>query len=194
MELIGYARVSTSDQNLDSQLNQLTLAGCRKLFMDIGTGKKFGHPQLMQALEYMREGDILVVSDIDRVGRGPLDLLKFIEDLGKRKIEFKSLSQPIDTTTPIGKLLYTIRAAFAELEANLISERTKRGLENARARGRIGGRPTVVNDQLLMTAKIMIDQQKLSFRQVAEYLGVSRSTIFVHLKKYTENNAKIVTT
>lgn len=181
MELIGYARVSTPDQNLDPQFNKLTEAGCRKLFMDVGTGKNFERKQLNEALGYMRDGDVLVVTDIDRIGRNTLELLKFIKDLEERNINFKSLNQPIDTTTSTGKLLCTIYAAFAELEANLISERTKRGLENARARGRFGGRPMVVTDKMLTTAKIMYHDQRLSMREVAQFLGVSKSSIFKHL-------------
>lgn len=182
MAMIGYARVSTSEQNTDSQCAELTKAGCGTIFIDEETGTKFTGTELEKALIYLREGDVLVVTDIDRLRRNTFGFLRFIDQLEKRGVKFKSLYQnTIDTTTPNGKFMSIMYAAFAELEASLISQKTKRGLREARARGRFGGRPQIFTDKMLTTAKIMYNDQRLSMADVAEFLGVSKSTIFKYL-------------
>lgn len=182
MDYIGYARVSTEHQNTDSQCDMLQKAGCRKIFIDIETGKKFVGKELESALDYLRPGDVLVVTAIDRLRRNTLGFLRFIDELDKREIKFKSLTQDnIDTSTTNGKFMLTMYAAFAELEANLISERTKRGLKAARERGRLGGRPKAFTPESLEIAKILRTERNLTHREIGEYLGIPRSTVHKHL-------------
>jgi DNA invertase Pin-like site-specific DNA recombinase len=139
--LVGYARVSTVEQNLDLQLDALTQAKCEKIFKDMKSGAKAERPGLSQALAYMREGDVLTVWKLDRLGRSLRDLIDTINALKERGVGFKSLQDAIDTTTAGGMLIFHIMAALAEFERALIRERTEAGLKAARARGRKGGRP-----------------------------------------------------
>src|SRR5207248_9019601 len=141
--LIGYARVSTHDQTLDLQQDALEKAGCGKIFTDTASGAKAERKGLEEALAYVREGDTLVVWRLDRLGRSLKHLLETITTLNTRKIGFKSLTESIDTTTSNGRLIFNIFASLAEFERDLIRERTKAGLQAARARGRVGGRPKV---------------------------------------------------
>lgn len=182
MDYIGYARVSTEHQNTDSQCDLLQKAGCRKIFIDIETGKKFAGKELESALDYLRPGDVLVVTAIDRLRRNTLGFLRFIDELDKREIKFKSLTQDnIDTSTTNGKFMLTLYAAFAELEANLISERTKRGLRAARERGRLGGRPKAFTPESLDIAKILREQRNFTHREIAAYMNLSKSCVQKYL-------------
>src|SRR6266545_5471384 len=138
---VGYARVSTLEQNLDLQKDALTKAGCERIFTDRISGAKSERPGLTDALEFVREGDVLVVWKLDRLGRSLQQLIETVTGLAARGIEFRSLTEQIDTTTPGGKLIFHIFGSLAEFERDLIRERTKAGLTAARARGRIGGRP-----------------------------------------------------
>src|SRR2546423_716996 len=138
---IGYARVSTTEQNLDLQLDALKKADCVKIFTDTASGAKTARKGLDEALTYVRPGDTLVVWRLDRLGRSLKHLIEVVTDLEKRGIGFKSLTENIDTTTSGGKLIFHIFGALAEFERDIIRERTKAGLEAARARGRKGGRP-----------------------------------------------------
>src|SRR5215211_9501055 len=139
--LIGYARISTQDQTLDLQLDALKAAGCERLFKDIVSGKTTQRPGLDEALLQLRAGDTFIVWRLDRLGRFLPHLIETITSLESQGIGFKSLTEHIDTTSPSGKLIFHIFGALAEFERNLIRERTNAGLEAARARGRIGGRP-----------------------------------------------------
>src|SRR5947209_10319726 len=141
--LIGYARVSTADQTLNLQKDALEKIGCSKIFTDIISGSTTERKGLDEALEYVREGDTLVVWRLDRLGRTLKHLIETITDLNKRNIGFKSITENIDTTTSTGKLIFHIFGSLAEFERDLIRERTKAGLHAARARGRRGGRPKV---------------------------------------------------
>src|SRR6184192_2483038 len=141
---IGYARVSTQDQTLNLQKDALEKLGCNKIFTDTSSGTKAERNGLEEALEYVREGDTLVVWRLDRLGRSLKHLIETISQLDTRKIGFKSLTENIDTTTSGGKLIFHIFGALAEFERNLIRERTNAGLEAARARGRKGGRPKAI--------------------------------------------------
>ena len=141
MPLIGYARCSTVDQNLDLQVDALVKAGCDKIFTEHGSGGDRDRPELARALAWCRRGDVLVAYKIDRVARSVAHLLEVVEDLKRRGIGFKAVNDPIDTTTAAGNLMFQIMAAFAEFERSVIRERTMAGLAAARARGRIGGRP-----------------------------------------------------
>lgn len=182
MEYIGYARVSTAHQHTDSQCDMLQKAGCKKIFIDIETGKKFIGTQLQCALDYVREGDTFVVTDIDRLRRNTFGFHSFIHELKERSVEFKSLNQPsCDTTTANGKFMAGQYALFAELEGSLASERTKRGLKAARERGRLGGRPKAFTPESLEIAKILRTERNLTHREIGEYLGIPRSTVHKHL-------------
>src|ERR671933_242256 len=139
--LVGYARVSTTDQTLDLQHDTLTKAGCTKIFADTASGAQTERKGLTDALSYVRSGDTLVVWKLDRLGRSLKDLITRITELETRKIGFKSLTEQIDTTTSGGKLIFHIFGALAEFERDIIRERTNAGLQAARARGRHGGRP-----------------------------------------------------
>src|SRR2546428_930667 len=145
--LIGYARVSTQDQTIHLQKDALEKIGCTKIFTDTISGAKAGRPGLTEALAYVREGDTLVVWRLDRLGRSLKHLIETITALNNRKIGFKSIQENIDTTTSGGKLIFHIFGALAEFERDIIKERTQAGLQAARARGRLGGRPKALNQK-----------------------------------------------
>src|SRR5664280_2379752 len=139
--LIGYARVSTDDQNADLQKDALKKAGCIKVFTDKASGSLASRPQLDRMLDQLRPGDVVVVWRLDRLGRSLKNLIALVEGLAEREVGFRSLSESIDTTTANGKLFFSLMGALAEFERDLIRERTMAGLAAARARGRVGGRP-----------------------------------------------------
>ena len=186
--LIGYARVSTSDQNLDLQLDALKKAGCTKIFHDTISGAKSERPGLDDALAYLRTGDTLTVWRLDRLGRSLQHLIEVINKLNKEDKEFKSLQESLDTATPTGKLIFHVLGALAEFERSLIRERTKAGLAAARARGRIGGRPRVLNAKKMALARSMLKDKSNSVGDVSQALGVSRATIYNYVKE--DNNPK----
>lgn len=176
--LIGYARISTQDQNLDLQLDALNRAGCDKVFTDTASGSKAARPGLDQAISHVREGDTLVVWKLDRLGRSIRHLIDTIKDLEVRKVGFKSLQEAIDTTTPGGKLVFHVIAALAEFERDLIRERTNAGLSSARARGRKGGRPKSLSDKQLKQARALIKDPSVPIGEICKTLKVSRSTLY----------------
>lgn len=179
---IGYARISTADQNLDLQIEALQKIGCLKIFTDIASGVKSDRPGLEEALNYLREGDTLVVWKLDRLGRSLSHLLQIIESLSQSGIQFKSITDSaIDTTTPSGQLMLSMIAALSEFERNLIRERTKEGLAVAKSRGRKGGRRPVITDQKLKKAKQLIDKG-LTVREAASAIGVGKSSLYEALK------------
>src|ERR671938_488780 len=147
--LVGYARVSTQDQTLDLQLDALKKVGCEKLYTDTASGAKADREGLEEAINYAREGDVLVVWRLDRLGRSLGHLIETITELHRRGVGFRSLTEQIDTTTPSGKLIFHVFGALAEFERDLIRERTQAGLTAARVRGRTGGRPAVMTPQNL---------------------------------------------
>ncbi|MFM1786417.1 MAG: hypothetical protein RL228_367 [Actinomycetota bacterium] len=175
--VIGYSRVSTTDQNPESQSDALRLAGAVHIFSDVFTGTKASRPEFDKALEYLRSGDTLMVTRLDRLGRSAKDLLSIAETLKNRGIELRVIEQNIDTTTAEGRLFFTIISAFAEFEHSLIVSRTKDGLAAARARGRVGGRKPVMNSARSETARAMYADGK-PVSQIAEVLGVSRPTVY----------------
>jgi DNA invertase Pin-like site-specific DNA recombinase len=144
---IGYARVSTDDQNLDLQKDALGRAHVDKSYEDRASGKSLDRPQLAECLRSLRKGDTFIVWRLDRLGRSVKDLVALINELRERGVEFVSLTEAIDTTTPMGSFIFHITAALAELERSIIRERTRAGLASARARGRKGGRPKKLNDR-----------------------------------------------
>lgn len=180
---IGYARVSTRDQNLELQKDALQEAGCDRIHEDYVSGAADERPGLRRALDALRPGDTLVVWRLDRLGRSMKDLVETINELNDEGVGFTSLTEGIDTTTNGGRLVFHIFGALAEFERNLIRERTMAGLEAARARGRKGGRPRKLSRRQLGLAQKMLQDGTQSVSTVADVLGVSRSTLYRHLKK-----------
>ena len=158
--LIGYARVSTVDQKLDLQIDALKKAGCEKICHDKISGAKSERPGLTKVLDISRTGDTLVIWRLDRLGRSLKDLIQIAETLKTRDIGLKSLEEGIDTTTSTGQLMFHLFGALAEFEKNLINERSQAGLEPARSRGRLGGRPKLLNrDQQQLVVKLYNDRE-----------------------------------
>lgn len=181
MGVIGYARVSTIEQNPALQHDALTAAGAVRIFTDYASGATTARPQLSAALDFLRDGDVLAVWRIDRLGRSVADLVSLVGDLEARGVQFRSLTEAIDTTTPGGELVFHIFAALAQMERRLISERTRAGLNAARARGRVGGRPTVMTPQKLAAAQSLRATTEMTLTQIAAQLGISRTTLVTHL-------------
>lgn len=181
--LIGYARVSTPSQNLDLQIRALKEAGCHKIFTDIASGAKAERPGLKDAEMVLREGDALVVWKLDRLGRSIQHLIESINTLKAKGIGFRSLQEAIDTQTSGGKLVFHIFSALAEFERDLIVERTSAGLQAARARGKQGGRPRVLDQSKdLRLLKQMHADASYSIRDICKTLAISRSTFYRYLK------------
>lgn len=179
--LVGYARVSTQDQKADLQTDALQAAGCEKVFTEKASGAQRDRPELKAALDYIRAGDTLVVWKLDRLARSIKQLIETVEDLEKRGIGFKSLTENIDTTTSGGKLIFHIFASLAEFERSIIKERTKAGLDAARARGKKGGRPPALTDRDIQAAKAMLADPNITVEEVAIRLKVAASTLYRHL-------------
>lgn len=179
--LIGYARVSTSEQDLSLQQDALIAAGCEKIFIETASGAQRERPELGKALDYLREGDVLVVWKFDRLARSLKQLIETVEDLDERKIAFKSLTESIDTSNPGGMLVFHIFGALAQFERSLIRERTKAGLEAAKKRGKVGGRPRSLKDEDLDVAKALLSDGKLTVTQIADRLGTSPATLYRYL-------------
>ncbi|MAJ64833.1 MAG: recombinase [Alphaproteobacteria bacterium] len=179
--LIGYARVSTQDQKPELQLDALTATGCEKVFEEKASGAQRDRPQLQAALDYMRDGDTLVVWKLDRLARSIKQLIETVEMLEGRGIGFRSITEAIDTTTSGGRLVFHIFAALAEFERSIIRERTMAGLASARARGRLGGRPAALSNEDLAHARALLADPEITVHQVAKRLGVAPSTLYRHL-------------
>jgi DNA invertase Pin-like site-specific DNA recombinase len=181
--LVGYARVSTQLQDTELQRVALEAAGCGRLFVEKASGAQRDRPELAAALEYMREGDTLIVWKLDRLARSLKQLIETVEALEARRIGFQSLTEKIDTTSPGGKLVFHLFAALAEFERGLIRERTLAGLASARAQGRMGGRPRALDAKGLSAAKAMLQTADLTVAEVARRLNVSPATLYRHLPK-----------
>lgn len=179
--LVGYARVSTQLQDTELQRVALDAAGCGKLFLEKASGAQRDRPELHAALEYMREGDTLVVWKLDRLARSLKQLIETVEAMEARGIGFQSLTEKIDTTSPGGKLVFHLFAALAEFERGLIRERTLAGLAIARAQGRAGGRPRSLDEKSLVAARAMLQSPDLTVAEVAKRLGVSVATLYRHI-------------
>jgi DNA invertase Pin-like site-specific DNA recombinase len=184
MALIGYARVSTHEQNLHLQQDALSDAGCLKIYTDTISGTKSERKGLNEALSYIRGGDTLVVWRLDRLGRSLKDLIERITELHNRNIGFKSLTENIDTTTSGGKLIFHIFGALAEFERDIITERTNAGLTAARARGRQGGRPrsALSDEKKLQMARQMFDKKTIPVKDIYTSLGIPKSTFYKYVK------------
>jgi DNA invertase Pin-like site-specific DNA recombinase len=180
--LIGYARVSTQDQTLNLQKDALEKIGCEKIFTDTASGAKAERKGLEDALEYVREGDILVVWRLDRLGRSLKHLIETITELNNRNIGFKSLTENIDTTTSGGKLVFHIFGALAEFERDIIRERTQAGLLAARARGRKGGRPKALTPKKAKMVQDLYRNKENSIDEICKTLNISRTTLYRYIK------------
>lgn len=188
---IGYGRVSTSDQHPEAQRDALIAAGCdqSQIFVDKLSGKLASRPELDKALVAVREGDHLVITKLDRLGRSLRNLMDIGDDLRERGVQLVVLDQGIDTSTPVGQMFFHILGAVAEFEHSLMVERTKQGLEAARARGRVGGQKPKLRPRQIKLAQEMYDEtgsdgkRKYTVQQIADEFGVSRPTIYRHLEK-----------
>lgn len=183
MALIGYARVSTQDQNMDMQKDALEREGCIRIFEDYISGAKAEREGLNAALDYLREGDTLVMWKLDRLGRSMKHLVNIVTTLKEKGVSFKSLQEHIDTTSAAGNLIFHIFASLAEFERSLISERTIAGLKSARARGRKGGRKALLGTDDIILLKNLHGENKISIDKLAEMFGIKRPTLFKYLKK-----------
>jgi len=181
--IIGYARVSTKDQNLDRQLDELKKAGCEKIFLEKISGTKRNRPEFDKMFDILRSGDVVVVTELTRISRSTKDLVEIVETCKSLNVEIKSLKESwLDTTSAHGKLLFTIFAGLAEFERDLISERVKSGLNAARSRGRLGGRPKIDPEKVEMALK-MYDSKEYTIKQILKATGISKFTFYNYLKK-----------
>jgi DNA invertase Pin-like site-specific DNA recombinase len=176
--LIGYARISTADQTLALQQDALEKAGCERIFTDTASGAKSERVGLAEAITYARQGDILVVWRLDRLGRSLKHLIETITDLNERGIGFKSITEAIDTTTSGGKLIFHIFGALAEFERDIIRERTQAGLTAARARGRKGGRPRALTSKKAQMAQALYNDKNNTINDICKTLDISRATLY----------------
>lgn len=186
MAVFGYARVSTLDQNLDSQKELLLKYGCSKIFFEKVSGKNLERVELAKLVSVLREKDVVVVCKLDRLARSLKDLIELVALLDSKNVEFVSLSDGIDSSTAVGKLMFHLVGAFAEFERDLISERTKVGLASARARGRTGGKPKGISaaaQKKAVRAKVLYDEQKLSIDEICKVLEIaSKTTLYKYIK------------
>jgi DNA invertase Pin-like site-specific DNA recombinase len=181
--LVGYARVSTLEQNLSLQVDALIQAGCEKIFEDKVSGAKAERPGLQAAFEYVRPGDTLVVWSLDRLGRSLKHLIETVGQLEEREIGLYSLHEAIDTKTAGGRLVFQIFGALAEFERNLIRERTLAGLSAARARGRRGGRPKALNVTKTELLYKLYDEKEYTVKEICGLLAISKPTLYAYLRQ-----------
>ena len=177
--LVGYARVSTQDQNLDLQITALKEAGCQKIFTEKASGAQRDRPELIAAMNYIRPGeDVLVIWKLDRLARSLKQLIETVEKLETQKIGLLSLTESINTTTSGGRLIFHIFASLAEFERSIIRERTNAGLKAARQNGRIGGRPSSLTEKDLAVAKTLLQDVSITVEDVAKRMQVAPSTLY----------------
>ena len=179
--LIGYARVSTDDQNLALQRDALTAAGCERIYEDTTSAAKAERPGLRLALEVARAGDTLVVWRLDRLGRSLKDLIALAEGLDERGVGLKSLKEALDTTSSGGRLIFHMFGALAEFERDLIRERTQAGLTAARARGRLGGRPKLLTPEKRRLAVQLYRAKEHSIAEICRLMGISKPTLYSYV-------------
>lgn len=180
---IGYARVSTQDQNLDRQLDALNKAGCERIFNEKMTGTKSARPELQLMLLTVRPGDTVIVESFSRLSRSTKDLLQMVEKLSNMGVHLVSLKEDLDTTTATGKLMLTMLSALSQFERDLIAERTIDGLKAARARGRCGGRPKLGTDKDRKQAVAMYNANVMSNKEIATKFGISLRTLSRWIKE-----------
>lgn len=187
-DLLGYARVSTVDQTMASHLDALNDAGCHRVFQEHASGASDRRVELANLFDHVRPGDTVVVWRLDRLGRSLRHLIDTVTALADRQVGFRSLVENIDTTTSGGKLVFHIFGALAEFERELISERTHAGLSAARARGRVGGRPSALTPTQAVEACRMYESGEYTWEQIGEMFGLSRVTVYRHVVKHPEDN------
>lgn len=180
---VGYARTSTQDQDASLQVDALKQAGCKLIFTDTASGSKASRPELDRMIEHLREGDVVVVWRLDRLGRSLKNLIELVAIFDERGVGFRSLTESIDTTTTGGRLVFHVFAALAQFERELIVERTNAGLAAARARGRVGGRPKALDDKGVATAQKLYRSNEYSVPEIASMLGVSPATVYRNLDR-----------
>lgn len=180
--IVGYARVSTQEQNLQMQFDALDKAGCIEIFEEKITGIKKDRPALNEMLKMLRSGDRVVVYKLDRISRSTKHLIELAEHFEQNGIEFVSVMDNIDTSTPTGRFFFRMMASIAELERDITSERTKSGLAAARARGRKGGRPST-DPKKIKTALKMYDSKQYSVSEITKTVGISIPTLYRHIEK-----------
>ncbi len=176
--LLGYARISTTDQDASLQHDALAAAGCLRIFSDTASGARADRPELLRMLDYARADDTIVVWRLDRLGRSLRNLVELVNELSERHIDLRSLQENIDTTTPTGRLIFHVFGSLAEFERELIRERTKAGLASARARGRVGGRRALLTEAQVAIAKQLLASPDHRVEDVASTFKVSRSTLY----------------
>ena len=181
--LVGYARVSKDEQNLDLQKDALLSGGCEKILVDHVTGRVLSRPGLDETMSFLREGDTLVVWRLDRLGRNLSHLIELVRKLEEKNIGFHSLQESIDTTSSSGKLVFHIFGALAEFERNLIRERTLAGLAAARARGRKGGRPPALDNAQREVVIKLYAEKKHTIKEICRIMGISKPTLYSYLRK-----------
>ena len=188
---IGYARVSTQDQKLELQLDDLKSYGCKIIYKEKISGKNKSRPQLEKLIDQLRKGDIVVVWKLDRLGRSLKDLIELVSSFREKGVEFVSLKDGIDTGTATGRFTFNIFASLAEFEREIIRERTMAGLEAARSRGRKGGRPAGLSKEALAKAKsarILYESGEKTVPEIANSLGISRATCYRYIQPINEKN------
>ena len=187
---LGYARCSTLDQNLDWQIDALTKEGCDRIFQEKFTGTRKDRPELLRLMDMLREGDTVIICELTRLSRSVKDLFDLVEQVEKAGANIKSLKEPwLDTTTPQGRLLFTIFSGVSQFERELIRERTMEGLASARARGRMGGRPGK-DKKIVEQALTLYDSKAYSVDEISKTTGISRATLYkyVNLRKENQNS------
>jgi DNA invertase Pin-like site-specific DNA recombinase len=180
--IIGYARVSTMDQNPELQLQALQGAGCARIFTDHASGMKEDRPQLKACMEYLREGDTLVVWKLDRLGRSTLHLIGMLKEFQNRGVTFKSLTESFDASTPMGMAVFTFLSAIAQMERDVLIERTKAGLKVARANGKQPGPKKTLTRTQVQHIRILLNDPNTTLADISEQYGVHRTTIYRALK------------
>ncbi len=183
---IGYARVSTLEQNTEMQKKALKKAGCEKVLVDQVSGTITKRPGLEKAKELLRKGDTLVVWRLDRLGRSLSDLIEWVRYLDEHGVGLESLHESINTSTPAGKLTFHLFGALAEFERNLICERTQAGLSAARARGRCGGRRKVLDAEKRSVAVNLYNEKKMTIKKICKMMGISKPTLYSYVQESKE--------
>ncbi len=178
---VGYARVSTDQQDHSLQLDALKQAGCERIFVETASGSKSDRVELAKLLELAREGDVIVIWRLDRLARSVRNLIDISEDLSRRGIALRSLTENLDTATASGRFLFNVLAAIGQMELEILRERTRAGLLASRARGRVGGRPPALDEAAVRAAKAMLAGGTMSANEVAKQLGCAPSTLYRHL-------------
>jgi len=186
---VAYGRVSTSEQSLELQLQAFDREGVEKVFIETASGAQRDRPELTKALEFLRPGDCLIVWKLDRLGRSLRQLIDTVEDLNRRGIEFRSITENLETTSSSGKLIFHVFGALAEWEKSLIRERTMAGLLAAKESGRVGGRPRALSDADIAAARALLADPAITVKAVAQRLGVSLPTLYRYLPNAREQAA-----